>query len=174
MKRLFLLFVFTTMVASIAGARVAMFKGMRNVPRYKKIDRPTIIGGFASSANRCSVNSNQNNATLSTTYNNALSTTSAVQTNGSYTICTNEESLHSISQTAANTHVGAANTTESGLSVWLYILFGMMALAIIAFIYMLLDDGVNEAPVASRQVFVVTKPSPRIIELANNGGIMIF
>ena len=163
------------MVASIASARLgSALKGLRYKPRYHETIRPIIIGGFASSAYHFSENGYQYNAVPSATYYNTMAATPVVQTNDSCINCTNEDSPYSISQTAANTHVGAANTTESGLSVWLYILFGMMALAIITFIYMLLDDGVDEDPVVSRQVLVATKPSPYTIELANNGGIMIF
>ena len=178
MKRIFLLFVVTTMVANIAGARVGtIISGLRYMPRYNNIVRLMIIGGFASGAYHFSENGYQNNAALSATYNNTMAATPAVQTNNSPTICTNEDSLHSISQIAANTYdnasVGTADTIESGYSVWLYVLFGMMGLAIIAFLYMLFGDSEEEAHVVSHQAFVVTKPSPHTIELANNGGIMI-
>lgn len=177
MKRTILLLVIT-MVASIAGARVGtVLKGLRYMPRYNNIVRPMIIGGLVQGAHRCSDNSNQNNATLSATRFNTMATLPVVQTTDSCTICTNEDNLYSISQIAANTYdnasVGTADTIESGYSVWLYVLFGMMGLAIIAFLYMLFGDSEEEAPVVSHQTFVATKPSPRTIELANNGGIMI-
>lgn len=153
------------MVASIADARVGtVLRGLSYKPRYYKTIKPIIIGGMASGVYRYSDNSNQNNVT-----HNTMATTPAVQTNNNHTICTNEDS--------ANTHdsmyVDTANTTESGFSVWLYVLFGMMALAVIVFIYLLFDGSIEKAPSVSHQAFVATKPSPRTIELANNGGIMI-
>ena len=176
MKRIIFVII-SIMVANIAGARVGtVLRGLRYMPRYHETIRPMIVGGIVSGAYHFSENSYQNNAALSPTYYNTMAATPTAQTNNSPTICTNEDSLHSISQIAANTYdsasVGTAETTESGYSVWLYVLLGMMALAVIVFIYMLFDDTVEEAPV-SHQAFVATKPSPRTIELANNGGIMI-
>ena len=178
MKRTIMLFLIM-MVASIADARVGtVLRGVRHVPRYKNYVTPIIIGGFASSAYSYSANRSQNNTTPYTTYYNTMATTPTALSDNSHATNTSEDSLHATSLIASNNHdssfgKGTAGTSESGKSVWLYVLFGMMALAAITLIYMLIDDDEKDTPVVNHQDFVVTEPSPRIIELANGGGVMI-